>query len=163
MIDSAAHTTYNRAPVSQSARQWPQMESTLDRPTKAARLTGASASFFPRLKIALSPCASPLSFLGAADLARCESVSRTARDATRAPQLWTRFNLAVPQKRTYAHDVAQMSLAGRLALNNGYGLGDPLFFRAYLRRTPSRPAKIGSEEQGVAESIAVVERKPSSQ
>lgn len=113
------------------------MASALDRPAKAARLTGASGSFFPRLKIALSPCASPLSFLGAADLARCESVSRTARDATRAPQLWTRFNLDVPQKRTYAHDVAQLSLAGRLALNNGYGLGDPLFFRAYLRRTPS--------------------------
>ena len=113
------------------------MASTLDRPTKAARLTGASASFFPRLKIALSPCASPLSFLGSVDLARCESVSRTARDATRAPQLWTRFNLDVPHKRCYSIEVGQLTLSGRLALNNGYGLGDPLFFRAYLRRTPS--------------------------
>ena len=113
------------------------MESTLDRPTKAARLTGASASFFPRLKIALSPCASPLSFLGSVDLARCESVSRTARDATRAPQLWTRFNLDVPHQRCYSINVGQLTLSGRLALNNGYGLGDPLFFRAYLRRTPS--------------------------
>ena len=113
------------------------MESTLDRPTKAARLTGASASFFPRLKIALSPCASPLSFLGSVDLARCESVSRTARDATRAPQLWTRFDLDVPHQRCYSIEVGQLTLSGRLALNNGYGLGDPLFFRAYLRRTPS--------------------------
>jgi len=115
------------------------MASALDAPRagKVARKTDAAASFFPRLKIALSPCASPLSFLGSVDLARCEGVSRAAHDATRAPQLWVRFDLDVPHRRCYSINVFQLPLARRLALNNGHGLGDPLFFRAYLRKTSS--------------------------
>ena len=122
----------NRAPVSQSGSRrglrWNR-----PRPTKAARLTGASASFFPRLKIALSPCASPsLSRLGRPGAVRA---CRGPPVTTRAPQLWTRFNLDVPQN-VAIRSRSVGSISGRLALNGGYGLGDPRSSEL-LRRTPS--------------------------